>query len=328
MTTPCREGNGSHKEAWALWILSTSWNSWQVRTAETFPQILNSNGVMIFTDFHLASNVILMRHTKLKDDPTVRWREELVSDIILRQVPVKHQVTDKLMVESIPGGVTVHRHLRHLWPAWRVRAQEPHQPLLCPGLPCHGGQGEECVLPHIGKPFSTTFFNISFYTFVFHQVNLLRKYSSVVDVPMTFLVCPTVYLAGLAQWFQLQRAMMAHWSQVDLNATFDMEFMTIVLFSVHVVPPSIHAVLTLHFDQHSGADEQTWRAGEEGVLAQGFSWISKRTLCSQCPRWAKKGKVTWLLWLWGGDQAVLKNFGVWSTCPQKREIKKSESTVV
>ena len=125
-------------------------------------------------------------------------------------------------------------------------------------------------------------------------MNLLRKYSSVVDVPMTFLVCPTVYLAGLAQWFQLQRAMMAHWSQVDFNATFDMEFMTIVLFSVHVVPPSIHAVLTLHFDQHSGADEQTWRAGEEGVLAQGFSWISKRTLCSQCPRWAKKGKVTWL----------------------------------
>ena len=100
MTTHCREGNGSHKEAWALWILSTSWNSWQVRTAETFPQILNSNGVMIFTDFHLASNVILMRHTKLKDDPTVRWREELVSDIILRQVPVKHQVTDKLMVGS------------------------------------------------------------------------------------------------------------------------------------------------------------------------------------------------------------------------------------
>ena len=28
----------------------------------------------------------LIRHTKLKDDPTVRWREELVSDIILRQV--------------------------------------------------------------------------------------------------------------------------------------------------------------------------------------------------------------------------------------------------
>ena len=121
-------------------------------------------------------------------------------------------------------------------------------------------------------------------------MNLLRKYSSVVDVPMTFLVCPTVYLAGLAQWFQLQRAMMAHWSQVDLNATFDMEFMTIVLFSVHVVPPSIHAVLTLHFDQHSGADEQTWRAGEEGVLAQGCSWISKSTLCSQCSPMGQEGE--------------------------------------
>ena len=50
--------------------------------------------------------------------------------------------------------------------------------------------------------------------FCLTSVNLLRKYSGVVDVPMTFLVCPTVYLAGLAQWFQLQRAMMAHWSQV------------------------------------------------------------------------------------------------------------------
>ena len=50
--------------------------------------------------------------------------------------------------------------------------------------------------------------------FCLTSVNLLRKYSSVVDVPMSFLVCPTVYLAGLAQWFQLQRAMMAHWSQV------------------------------------------------------------------------------------------------------------------
>ena len=32
------------------------------------------------------SNIIVMRHTKLKDDPTVRWREELVSNIILRHV--------------------------------------------------------------------------------------------------------------------------------------------------------------------------------------------------------------------------------------------------
>ena len=38
------------------------------------------------SSFFLDSNVTLIRHTKLKDDPTVRWREELVSDIILRQV--------------------------------------------------------------------------------------------------------------------------------------------------------------------------------------------------------------------------------------------------
>ena len=40
----------------------------------------------LFINSSVISNVILMRHTKLKDDPTVRWREELVSDIILRQV--------------------------------------------------------------------------------------------------------------------------------------------------------------------------------------------------------------------------------------------------
>merc|ERR1712032_987028 len=90
------------------------------------------------------SNVILMRHTKLKDDPTVRWREELVSDIILRQVSSL----------SIDTCVTFDRH---------------------------GVSG--------------------------HRNHISLYYA------LTFLVCPTVYLAGLAQWFQLQRAMMAHWSQ-------------------------------------------------------------------------------------------------------------------
>ena len=36
-----------------------------------------------------------MRHTKLKDDPTVRWREELVSDIILRQVQLVNSLMGK-----------------------------------------------------------------------------------------------------------------------------------------------------------------------------------------------------------------------------------------
>ena len=47
-----------------------------------------------------------MRHTKLKDDPTVRWREELVSDIILRQVQLINYFLEALTI--FPGSFTVH----------------------------------------------------------------------------------------------------------------------------------------------------------------------------------------------------------------------------
>jgi N-acetylglucosaminylphosphatidylinositol deacetylase len=122
------------------------------------------------------SNVILMRHTKLKDDPTVRWREELVSDIILRQVA---SLSIDTCVTFDRHGVSGHRNHISLYYALACLAMEDRE------------RSVYCLT----------------------SVNLLRKYSGVVDVPMTFLVCPTVYLAGLAQWFQLQRAMMAHWSQ-------------------------------------------------------------------------------------------------------------------
>ena len=52
-----------------------------------------------------------MRHTKLKDDPTVRWREELVSDIILRQVQLVIILMGKCIESSgniFPGCFTVH----------------------------------------------------------------------------------------------------------------------------------------------------------------------------------------------------------------------------
>ena len=36
------------------------------------------------------------------------------------------------------------------------------------------------------------------------SVNLLRKYSWLVDVPMTYFVCGIVYMASPAQWLQVQ----------------------------------------------------------------------------------------------------------------------------
>merc|ERR1712096_179570 len=44
-------------------------------------------------------------------------------------------------------------------------------------------------------------------------VNLLRKYSSVLDVPMSFLLCPLVFLSSLSDRVSIQRAMMSHHSQ-------------------------------------------------------------------------------------------------------------------
>lgn len=123
-----------------------------------------------------ASNVIVMRHTKLKDDPTVRWREELVSDIILRQVA---SLDIDTVVTFDRHGVSGHRNHVSLYYAMACLAMEDRERSV----------------------------------FCLTTVNLLRKYSSVVDVPMSFLVCPWVYMAGLGQWLQLQRAMMAHGSQ-------------------------------------------------------------------------------------------------------------------
>jgi len=122
------------------------------------------------------SNIIVMRHTKLQDDPTVRWREELVSNIILRHVA---SLDIDTVVTFDRHGVSGHRNHISLYYAVACFAMEDRE------------RSVYCL---------TT-------------VNLLRKYSSVLDVPMSFLVCPWVFICSVSQWWVLQRAMMAHWSQ-------------------------------------------------------------------------------------------------------------------
>jgi len=122
------------------------------------------------------SNIIVMRHTKLQDDPTVRWREELVSNIILRHVA---SLDIDTVVTFDRHGVSGHRNHISLYYAVACFAMEDRE------------RSVYCL---------TT-------------VNLLRKYSSVLDVPMSFLVCPWVFICSVSQWWILQRAMMAHWSQ-------------------------------------------------------------------------------------------------------------------
>ena len=49
--------------------------------------------------------------------------------------------------------------------------------------------------------------------FFLRSVNLLRKYSLVFDVPMSFLLAHTAYVASLSDWWTIQKAMSCHHSQ-------------------------------------------------------------------------------------------------------------------
>ena len=49
--------------------------------------------------------------------------------------------------------------------------------------------------------------------FALRSVNILRKYSSLLDVPMSFLLASVVYTASVKDWCILHKAMAAHYSQ-------------------------------------------------------------------------------------------------------------------
>ena len=121
-------------------------------------------------------NVILVRHSKLRDDPTHRWREELVSNIVTRHL-LSLNIDTLLTFDR--KGVSGHRNHVALYHAAACLSLE-------------------------NPP--ADIYSLS-------TVNVMRKYSSVLDVPMSFLLCPTVFISSLSQWWRLQRAMRQHWSQ-------------------------------------------------------------------------------------------------------------------
>ena len=124
-----------------------------------------------------SSNIIVVRHTKLKDDPCVRWKEQLVSNIISRHV-------SSLNIDTV---ITFDRR--------GVSGHKNHIAVY---------YGACCM--SLEKDFNSTVYSLT-------TVNIMRKYSSVLDVPMSFLLCPKVFISSLGQWWTIQRAMTCHWSQ-------------------------------------------------------------------------------------------------------------------
>ena len=106
--------------------------------------------------------LIVCRYTRLRDDPSLRWREELVSEVVSRAVAA-HDID--AVVTFGRGGVSGHRNHTSLHNAMVLLCLEGR-------LPSHVG------------------------VYCLRTVNLLRKYSLLLDLPVSFLLASTAYVAG------------------------------------------------------------------------------------------------------------------------------------
>lgn len=140
------------------------------------------------------ANVILVRHSKLRDDPTHRWREELVSNIVTRHL---YTLRIDTLLTFDRAGVSGHKnHISLYHAAACISLENPPADI----------------------------YSLS-------TVNILRKYSSILDVPMSFLLCPTVFVSSLSQWWRLQKAMRRHWSQYTWFRRLYMMFSRYILIN-------------------------------------------------------------------------------------------------
>jgi len=147
----------------------------------------NGEGVVRKHELYAACNVLglpeenitILSYTKLRDDPTVRWREEVVSEAVLQTVHA-HEIDTVLTFDR--HGVSGHKNHASIYNAMAYLYIE-------------------------GKlPTDTRVYTL-------RSVNLVRKYSSMLDVPMSFLLAPNAYTANIYDWFRLHRAMASHRSQ-------------------------------------------------------------------------------------------------------------------
>ena len=102
-------------------------------------------------------------YTKLRDDPSLRWRDEIVSEVVLHTI--ESQDIDTVITFD-RHGISGHKNHCALYTAMAFLCLENRIPASCR-------------------------------VFALRSVTIFRKYSSILDVPMSFLFCPSAaYVAG------------------------------------------------------------------------------------------------------------------------------------
>nr|ACO12149.1 N-acetylglucosaminyl-phosphatidylinositol de-N-acetylase [Lepeophtheirus salmonis] len=128
-------------------------------------------------------NITLLNYTKLQDNPKARWSEELVADIIYQYV----ESQDIGVILSFDRfGVSGHKNHSSIYNALLLLTSEER---------------------------SQSFRSNNTRILVLNSVNILRKYSGVFDLPMSYALSPISFIASPKDWINIQKAMMCYGSQ-------------------------------------------------------------------------------------------------------------------
>ncbi|NWH76166.1 PIGL acetylase, partial [Piaya cayana] len=131
-----------------------------------------------------ASDVTVIDHRDLPDNPAVEWDTQLLADFVLKHIEANHI---NLVVTFDAGGVSGHANHISLYTALRVLLFSNIHPFLCPG--CR--------------------------VLVLESVNLFRKYISILDVPISCLLPrDALFILTEEETEQAKRAMRCHRSQL------------------------------------------------------------------------------------------------------------------
>lgn len=126
------------------------------------------------------TNITLCKNTFLPDDPSVRWQDDVVASIVLNHIESYNIDT---VVTFDKEGVSKHPNHKSLFCAMAYLCLEHKLPSYCK-------------------------------VYLLESINLLRKYSIILDGPLSFILSSYVYPVNFKEHCIIKSAMKAHKSQL------------------------------------------------------------------------------------------------------------------